>query len=158
MRLSRTVEYAVRATLQLTLAKNSARVPCSQLAAKGSMPECFLWQILRNLVTYGILYSTLGVGGGYALDRSLEAVSLLDIIKAIEGPITGGIPSTEGLLDEAQDRLGAAMSVVTEIVRRELTAIKLSQLRRCRRRRFPCQPIPRAKPTRDAFLLFACLA
>ena len=143
MKLSRTVEYAVRATLQLTLANNGAPVPCSQLAAKGNMPERFLLQILRNLVTHGILHSTRGVVGGYALDRDLEAVSLLDIIEAIEGPITGDLPSTAGLPDLAQDRLDEAMAVVTEIVRRELAAIKLSQLR-------PLPPAQVSVPTDSA--------
>jgi hypothetical protein len=86
-------------------------------------------QILRNLVTHGILHSTRGVVGGYVLDRNLDDVSLLDIIEAIEGPITSSIPSTAGLPDLAQARLGEAMASVTENVRRELAAIKLSQLR-----------------------------
>ena len=128
MKLSRTVEYAVQATLQLSLDKNNAPVPSNQLAATGNIPERFLLQILRNLVTHGILRSTRGVVGGYSLDRDLEAVSLLEIIEAIEGPITSSIPSTAGLSDEAQARLGEAMASVTENVRRELSAIMLSQL------------------------------
>ena len=129
MKLSRTVEYALQATLQLALANNGSPVPCSQLAAQGKMPERFLLQILRNLVTHGILHSTRGVVGGYVLDRDLDEVSLLEIIEAIEGPITSSVPSTAGLPDVAQARLGEAMASVTENVRRELAAIKLSQLR-----------------------------
>lgn len=141
MKLSRTVEYALQATLQLSLGKNGAPVPCSQLAAKGNMPERFLLQILRNLVTHGILHSTRGVVGGYALDRDLEHVSLLEIIEAIEGPITSSIPCTAGLPDEAQAKLGQAMASVTENIRRELAAIKLSQLLP------PPQPTPACPPT-----------
>jgi len=129
MKLSRTVEYALQATLQLSMTTNGTPVPCSQLAAKGNMPERFLLQILRNLVTHGILHSTRGVVGGYALDRDLEHVSLLEVIEAIEGPITSSIPSTAGLPDEAQVMLGKALASVTETIRRELAAIKLSQLR-----------------------------
>jgi Rrf2 family transcriptional regulator, cysteine metabolism repressor len=128
MKLSRTVEYALQATLQLSQAHTGIPVPCSQLAAQGNMPERFLLQILRNLVTHGILQSTRGVVGGYALERDLDGVSLLEIIEAIEGPVTSSIPSTAGLPDEAQARLGEAMARVTEIVRRELAAIKLSDL------------------------------
>jgi Rrf2 family protein len=128
MKLSRTVEYAVQATLQLAQSESGAPVPSSQLAAKGNMPERFLLQILRNLVTHGILHSTRGVVGGYALERSLDQVSLLEIIEAIEGPITGGVPSTAGLSNETQTALGEAMVSVTQNVRRELAAIKLNQL------------------------------
>lgn len=55
MKLSRTVAYAVRATLQLPQLEAQGPVPCSQLASEGKMPERFLLQILRNLVTHGIL-------------------------------------------------------------------------------------------------------
>ena len=66
MKLSRTVAYAVRATLQLAQLEADGPVPCSKLANEGKMPERFLLQILRNLVTHGILRSTRGVDGGYA--------------------------------------------------------------------------------------------
>ncbi len=65
MKFSRTVSYALQATLQLAQEDRAAPVPCSQLAAEGKMPERFLLQILRNLVTHGILRSTRGVDGGY---------------------------------------------------------------------------------------------
>src|SRR5687767_5138877 len=86
MRLSRTVSYAVRATLQLAQLQSHGPVPCSRLAAEGKMPERFLLQILRNLVTHGILRSTRGVDGGYALVRPANQISLLEVIEAIEGP------------------------------------------------------------------------
>src|SRR5580698_8195016 len=86
MKLSRTVAYAVQATVRLAHSDSGIPVPCSQLAAEGHMPERFLLQILRHLVTHGILNSTRGVDGGYALERNAEDISLLDIIEAIDGP------------------------------------------------------------------------
>ena len=77
MKLSRTVAYALQATLQLALSGDQEPVPCSRLAAEGKMPERFLLQILRNLVAHGILSSTRGVDGGYTLDRAPEEISLL---------------------------------------------------------------------------------
>jgi Rrf2 family transcriptional regulator, cysteine metabolism repressor len=63
MRLSRTVGYALRATLQLAESESGTPIPCRQLAATGGMPERFLLQILRNLVRHGILQSHRGVEG-----------------------------------------------------------------------------------------------
>ena len=128
MKLSRTVAYAVRATLQLAQSDSSAPVPCSQLAAEGNMPERFLLQILRNLVTHGILRSTRGVDGGYSLVRTPEEISLLEVIEAIEGPLNMGEPPSEGMSAETQIRLHQALQQVTDNSRRELQAIKLSQL------------------------------
>ena len=128
MKLSRTVAYAVRATLQLAQSETSAPVPCSQLAAEGNMPERFLLQILRNLVTHGILRSTRGVDGGYSLIRSPDEVSLLEVIEAIEGPLNTGEAAAEGMSERMQVRLHDALQQVTDNSRRQLEAIKLSQL------------------------------
>lgn len=128
MKLSRTVAYAVRATLQLARQDSSSPVPCSRLAAEGNMPERFLLQILRNLVTHGILRSTRGVDGGYSLVRSADEVSLLDVIEAIEGPLDTGEPVGEGMPEQTQARLQEALEQVTATSRRQLESIKLSQL------------------------------
>lgn len=128
MKLSRTVSYAVRATLQLAQNESSVPIPCRKLAADGEMPERFLLQILRVLVTHGILKSTRGVEGGYSLLRPPDQISLLDIIEAIDGPMqseTGAQPPSEDVL---QDNLQQALRQVTAMARRELEAIKLSQL------------------------------
>jgi len=130
MKLSRTVNYAVRATLQLAKNESSVPVPCSQLASEGKMPERFLLQILRNLVTHGILRSTRGVDGGYSLVRPPEQISLLEVIEAIEGPYDSetSLGQGEGISAEAQEKLKNALTQVTDTQRRQLEAIKLSQL------------------------------
>lgn len=128
MKLSRTVAYAVRATLQLANNESLSPVPCSRLAAEGKMPERFLLQILRNLVTHGILRSTRGVDGGYSLVRPPSEISLLEVIEAIEGPLTSGEPVEEELSADFQNRLQEALQEVTNNSRRQLEAIKLSQL------------------------------
>jgi Rrf2 family protein len=92
------------------------------------MPERFLLQILRNLVTHGILQSTRGVDGGYSLERKPSEISLLEVIEAVEGPLTSALPIQEGLTAESRLRLCEALDEVTALARRELSAIKLSQL------------------------------
>lgn len=129
MKLSRTVSYAVRATLQLAQNDRSTPVPCSRLASEGDMPERFLLQILRVLVTQGILKSTRGVDGGYSLVRPPEEISLLEIIEAIDGRLDGDERAADESSDEEfPDRLQEALSEVTETARRQLEAVKLSQL------------------------------
>ena len=125
MKLSRTVDYAVRATLQLAKSETPDPVPCSRLAASGQMPERFLLQILRNLVTHGILRSTRGVDGGYALVKPADQISLLEVIEAIEGPYeTNG----ENMSAESLEQLRTALDEVTQSTRGQLEAIKLSHL------------------------------
>lgn len=128
MKLSRTVAYAVRATLQLAKDPSDGPVPCSKLASEGNMPERFLLQILRNLVTHGILRSTRGVDGGYALTRPPEEISLLDVIEAIEGPMDVGDPTGEGLPEDSQLKLKDALTEITATARQQLESIKFSSL------------------------------
>ncbi len=93
------------------------------------MPERFLLQILRHLVTHGILHSTRGVDGGYALDRKPEEISLLDVIEAIDGPLAAAAPSTEGgELSAGEIKLREVLEQVAVSSRRQLQAIKLSDL------------------------------
>ena len=128
MKLSRTVAYAVQASLHLAEFRGEGPVPCSQLASEGKMPERFLLQILRHLVARGILASTRGIDGGYRLDRSPEDVSLLDVIEAIDGPMVAMLPLGDGLSESARSRLQEAICGVTEQSRRQLAAIKLAHL------------------------------
>lgn len=128
MKLSRTVEYAVQAVLQLAEHERGTPVPCSHLAARGKMPERFLLQILRNLVTHRILNSTRGVDGGYALERSPDEITLLEVIEAVDGPLQVSQTVTRGMPEEAQRRLTAALGEVTAATRRQLAAIRMSNL------------------------------
>ncbi|MHB1038201.1 MAG: RrF2 family transcriptional regulator [Pirellulales bacterium] len=128
MKLSRTVAYAVQAAIQLAEYSPGTPVPCSRLAADGQMPERFLLQILRNLVTHGILQSTRGVDGGYTLDRSPEDISLLELIEAIDGPLKPSLPVSDGLPPESVERLHEALRAVTANACRELDAVKLAYL------------------------------
>ncbi len=139
LRLSRTVAYAVRATLQLAEAPPGIPIPCSRLAAEGRMPERFLLQILRHLVNYGILESTRGVDGGYRLKLEIREISLLDVIEAIDGELSPVAPKLDGELPKyAQRQFRMAMDRVTRAVRHELDAVKLSHL-------LPSPPPPDAR-------------
>lgn len=128
IKLSRTVAYAIQATLQLAQTDSVVPIPCSKLAAQGGMPERFLLQILRNLVTHGILRSTRGVEGGYALVRQPADISMLEVIEAIDGPLMGNQVVAEGLNEDSQKKLRSALDQVTITARQQLDSIKLSQI------------------------------
>ncbi|MCC9604912.1 Rrf2 family transcriptional regulator [Blastopirellula sp. JC732] len=128
MKLSRTVAYALQATLQLAETDSQSPVPCSKLAAKGDMPERFLLQVLRNLVTHGILRSTRGVDGGYTLVRPADQISLLEIIEAIDGPMDSRLPLETEVDTSFQENLKEALANVTSAMRQQLADIKISKL------------------------------
>ncbi|MEE9603378.1 MAG: Rrf2 family transcriptional regulator [Thermoguttaceae bacterium] len=139
LKLSRTVTYALQATLQLAAkTDNGAPVPSSRLAADGGMPERFLLQVLRDLVSHGVLNSTRGVDGGYVLARDPEDISLLELIEAIDGPMGVSVSSNGWLPPQVEGKLEKLLGQITEVSRRELSALRIASLlpkpRRRRRR------------------------
>lgn len=128
MKLSRTSAYAVQAMICLAESDTSRPVPCSRLAQSGHMPERFLLQILRGLVTRGVLHSTRGVEGGYALTRPPQEITLLDIIEAVEGPLDAELPEGVQTSPEDAERLRKALGRVVQATKEQMSAIKLSDL------------------------------
>ena len=60
--------------------------------------------------------------------RSPGDVSLLEIIEAIDGPLTSKLPARTGMPRESHDRFQEAITSVTMGLREQLEAIKLAQL------------------------------
>jgi len=85
--LSRKARYALRALY--ALAADEARRPTliADLAEKERIPRKFLEAILLELRNAGILYSKKGKGGGYALARPPEQVTLGQVIRVVDGPL-----------------------------------------------------------------------
>ncbi|MGE3960509.1 MAG: Rrf2 family transcriptional regulator [Dehalococcoidia bacterium] len=87
--LGRKGDYAVRAVLVLARAYGDGRRKSRQIAAVMDIPERYLPQIMAPLVRAGIARATAGPDGGYELTRSPREVTLLEVVEAAEGPITG---------------------------------------------------------------------
>lgn len=128
MKLSQSVTYAVHAALRLAESQHAVPVSCNRLAEKGHMPERFLLQILRDLAKQGILHSTRGGGGGFMLERSPRDISLLDVIEAIDGPLTGGLPMNVSFPEPSGNRLQETLRQIADATRRQLAAVKLTHL------------------------------
>ena len=130
MKLSRTVSYAVKATLQLAQWPGDAPVPCSKLASQGNMPERFLLQILRSLVTRGLLCSTRGVDGGYYLARPPEQITLRDIVEVFDNPLSPNIPALEALSPDVRKRILTALEGASEAAHDVLAKLTMADLMR----------------------------
>ena len=128
MKLSRTIAYAIHATLQLADGERGVPIPCSQLANDGRMPERFLLQILRSLVTRGLLCSTRGVDGGYCLARPADQISLRDIVEAFDNPLSPAIPALDALAPEVRKRILSSINGASAAARSELAKLTMADL------------------------------
>ena len=70
--------------------EHAAFVATRDIASELQLSPCFLTKILRSLTTAGILTSLRGPGGGVALARPPEQVSLLDMLRVLHGPALTG--------------------------------------------------------------------
>ena len=88
MRLSARSDYALRAVIELAAA-GPGHVTADQLARTQGIPGKFLEAILTQLRRAGLVRSQRGPEGGFWLARPAGAISLADVIRAIDGPLLG---------------------------------------------------------------------
>lgn len=128
MQLSQSVTYALQALLQLADSGEGVLITRGKLAANGKMPERFLLEILHDLVKRGILRSTRGGGGGFALARRPEEITLLDVIEAIDGPLPVGLPAAATMSEPIRRWLGRVLEQAAENTRSQLASVTLRRL------------------------------
>ncbi|HEY3164633.1 MAG TPA: Rrf2 family transcriptional regulator [Candidatus Limnocylindrales bacterium] len=87
MRLSRRSEYGIRALVDLVRHDDAAPVPLAALAERNRLPPKFLEQIMSTLKHGGIVRTTLGAHGGYAMATDPAAVSIGRVIRLLDGAL-----------------------------------------------------------------------
>ena len=88
MQITRQADYAVRAVLYLSGLDNGGRAPTSHIAREQQIPPSFLAKIVSQLSVAGVVQTSRGARGGVSLARPADDISLLEVIEAIDGPIT----------------------------------------------------------------------
>lgn len=81
-------EYALRAVFELALRASSEPTKIAAIAARQAIPQKFLELILSQLKQGGFLNSRRGAEGGYFLARPAESITVGDILRQIEGPVS----------------------------------------------------------------------
>jgi Rrf2 family protein len=85
MRLSRPVDYALRAMRHLATLADAEEVTRATLARRLGAPEQFLAKVMRKLTVAELVESRRGVGGGFRLSRPPDQISMLQVVEAVEG-------------------------------------------------------------------------
>ena len=85
MLFSAKAEYACIAMLELAARQNEVKpARLADIADKHGIPPRFLVQILLDLKRAGLVASTRGAAGGYALARPPEEISMLDVLTVVD--------------------------------------------------------------------------
>ncbi|MGB7407606.1 MAG: SUF system Fe-S cluster assembly regulator [Pontixanthobacter sp.] len=130
MRLSNLADYAVVTMTAAARHCGGARVSSAALAAETGLPAPTVQKIVSKLTAAGLLRSSRGAGGGLQLARPAAAITLADIIEAVEGPIALTACVDTGKHDCAHETMCQVRphwGVVNTAVRGALANVPLTQ-------------------------------
>jgi FeS assembly SUF system regulator len=134
MRLSSLADYAV--VMMSAAARHcggAARLNATLLAEETGVPLPTAQKLVSRLSSAGLIESTRGTGGGFRLSRPPSAISLADIVEAVEGPIqlTSCVEgSRHDCAIEGACQVRPHWGVVNEAVRGALAGVSLAHLSR----------------------------
>ena len=86
MRVTTKGRFAVNATIDLALRESAGPVALASIAERQRISLSYLEQLFARLKRAGIVESTRGPGGGYTLGRPAAAISVADIVGAVDEP------------------------------------------------------------------------
>ncbi|MEW5704440.1 MAG: SUF system Fe-S cluster assembly regulator [Pseudomonadota bacterium] len=129
-RLNRLVDYGVVLMSHIAAHPNQ-RFSAPDLASDLGLPAPVVSKVLKRLTHAGLLTSYRGARGGYRLARGAAAISVADIISALDGPIalTDCIEDSHGSCGiESFCPVRSNWQIINRTVRSALSEIKLSDL------------------------------
>jgi Rrf2 family transcriptional regulator, nitric oxide-sensitive transcriptional repressor len=128
---SQTVEYALRAVVYLADRAPAAQTT-DQIARVTRVPKAYLSKVLQGLCRSGLVHSQRGLGGGMTLARDPGAVTILEVVNAVEpiGRIREcplGLAAHGVRLCPLHRRLDNALALVEDAFRRTTLAEVLAE-------------------------------
>ncbi len=87
MQITRRADYAARTMLDVASLESGSVALTHEVAARQGIPAPFLAKIVQALTRAGLLRSHRGSGGGIALAKPADQITLLQVVEAVDGPI-----------------------------------------------------------------------
>jgi Rrf2 family protein len=104
MRVSRSTGYALLAVGYIAKNQGQGVVLSQDVSKEYDIPLEYLLKILQQLVRANVLRSKRGPRGGFCLAKATNKITMLEVIEAVDGPLTGEL----NLADQARgDKVAA---------------------------------------------------
>ncbi|MGH7686186.1 MAG: RrF2 family transcriptional regulator [Candidatus Dormibacteria bacterium] len=87
MRVSSKAHYGLRMMTELARSYGLRPLSIAEVARTEHLPVAYLEQLAAQLRRGGLVESTRGVHGGYSLARAPEQISVLDVVRVVEGEV-----------------------------------------------------------------------
>jgi Rrf2 family protein len=132
MKLSTKGRYGLRAMVDLALYGETEPVSIASIAARQSISESYLEQLLAKLRRAGLVTSIRGAAGGYVPGRPADEISVGDILRALEGSLDPvdcpGIEGRDGCEGSDVCVTKYVWKRINESINRTVDEIKLREL------------------------------
>ena len=130
MRLSNLTDYAIITMCQAATHCGDGRVSAAELAHESGLPVPTVQRLVSKLTKAHLLRSVRGVNGGLQLGRPAAAITVADIVEAVEGPIALTACLDHGTCDyEAGCNMKPHWPLINSRLRGALAEISLADLR-----------------------------
>jgi Rrf2 family protein len=113
--LSQKTRYALKALKAFAREDGQGLILIGDLAEREQLPRKFLELILLDLKRRGILQSKKGRGGGYALRRAPDQITLGEVIRIFDGPVAPLPCVSETAYGKCEECPDAALCGVREV-------------------------------------------
>jgi Rrf2 family transcriptional regulator, cysteine metabolism repressor len=87
MKLSTRAEYGIRILVALARAEGAGPQSLTAVARSEKLPHAYLEQLVRDLRRASLVTATRGKSGGYQLTRPAAEISLVEAVRALDGPL-----------------------------------------------------------------------
>jgi len=87
LRLSNKADYALMAMKHLAADAPHGTASAREIAERYDIPLELLAKVLQQLTRHGLLTSHMGTHGGYYLARPTAAISVAEVVEAVDGPL-----------------------------------------------------------------------
>jgi len=87
VKLSTRAEYGIRVLVALAQADGDRPTSLAGIAKADKLPHAYIEQLVGALRRAGLVTATRGHSGGYRLARPADQISLVDAVRALDGPI-----------------------------------------------------------------------
>ncbi|MFA5866770.1 MAG: Rrf2 family transcriptional regulator [Actinomycetota bacterium] len=85
--IKRNTDYALRALVYMAEMGGEKPYPMGDIATATGAPETFLRKVIQRLDAAGVVATKRGVGGGVSFRKQPEAISIFEIVEAVQGPL-----------------------------------------------------------------------
>ena len=131
VRLGKLTDYGLVLMSFIARSQGASLHSARDLARESGLPLSTVRKLLKELLHRGLLMSHRGIRGGYILAREPHDISIIDIIAALEGPLTLTECSSDtvGLCKlESNCPISKNQRIINQAVRQALGTITLSDL------------------------------